>query len=89
MTIEYVAPLCVRGTASMRLSTLLAAGLTFALTIAAHAADCARPKELRFEVTGKIVRSEVGFTQGLEWRDGKLYESTGAVGGHSGLSTIA
>ena len=60
-----------------------------ALTVAAQAADCPRPKDLRFEVTGKIVRSEVGFTQGLEWRDGKLYESTGAIGGHSGLSTIA
>jgi len=56
---------------------------------AAHAADCPRPANLRFEVTGKIVRSEVGFTQGLEWRDGKLYESTGAVGNHSGLNTIA
>ena len=61
----------------------------FAFASAAHAADCARPTDLRFEVTGKIVRSEVGFTQGLEWRDGKLYESTGAVGGHSGLNTIA
>src|SRR5438270_12316165 len=61
--------------------------LTFAST--AYAADCARPKDLRFEVTAKIVRKEVGFTQGLEWRDGKLYESTGAVGGHSGLNTIA
>ena len=55
----------------------------------AHAADCARPAPLRFEVTGKIVRSEVGFTQGLEWRDGKLFESTGAVGDRSGLNTIA
>jgi len=66
-------------------------GFLFALTLtgAAHAADCARPKELRFEVTGKIVRSDVGFTQGLEWRDGKLFESTGAIGNHSGLSTIA
>src|SRR2546423_12075515 len=66
-------------------------GTLFALllTSAAHAADCARPKDLHFEVTGKIVRSEVGFTQGLEWRGGKLYESTGAVGGHSGLNTIA
>src|SRR3982751_5334289 len=59
------------------------------LATAAHAAECARPKDLRFEVTGKIVRSEVGFTQGLEWRDGKLYESTGAIGDHSGLNTIA
>jgi len=59
------------------------------LATPAHAADCARPAPLRFEVTGKIVRSEVGFTQGLEWRDGKLFESTGAVGGRSGLNTIA
>ena len=63
--------------------------ILLALTTAAHAADCLRPVNLRFEVTGKIVRSEVGFTQGLEWRDGKLYESTGAIGNHSGLATIA
>src|SRR3954447_11204743 len=49
----------------------------------ALAAECARPTPLRFEVQGKIVRSQVGFTQGLEWRDGKLFESTGAIGGHS------
>jgi glutamine cyclotransferase len=61
----------------------------FTLASTAQATDCARPKDLRFEVTGKIVRSEIGFTQGLEWREGKLYESTGAVGGHSGLNTIA
>src|ERR1043165_691970 len=62
--------------------------LAFAGAAAAHAADCPRPAQMRFEVTGKIVRSEVGFTQGLEWRDGKLFESTGAVGNHSGLNTI-
>src|SRR3954463_16057072 len=60
-----------------------------ALTAPAHAADCPRPANLRFELTGKIVRSEVGFTQGLEWRDGRLYESTGAIGNHSGLNTVA
>jgi glutaminyl-peptide cyclotransferase len=59
------------------------------LTAAAHAADCPRPANMRFEVTGKIVRSAVGFTQGLEWHDGKLFESTGAIGDHSGLNTIA
>ena len=65
--------------------------LLFALLAArmAHAAECPVAVPLRFEVTGKIVRSEVGFTQGLEWRDGKLFESTGAVGGRSGLNTIA
>lgn len=66
-----------------------AAVLTLLLAAPAHAAECARPAPLRFEVTGKIVRSEVGFTQGLEWRDGKLFESTGAIGGRSGLNTIA
>jgi glutamine cyclotransferase len=68
---------------------LLAAVLAFTSAHAALAQQCARPAQLRFEVTGKIVRSEVGFTQGLEYRDGKLYESTGAIGGHSGLATIA
>jgi glutaminyl-peptide cyclotransferase len=55
----------------------------------ARAADCPRAAPMRFEVTAKIVRSEVGFTQGLEFRDGKLYESTGAIGGRSGLNVIA
>jgi glutamine cyclotransferase len=66
-----------------------ALGLAFAFAVApAHAQTCPAPVPLRFEVSGKIVRSSVGFTQGLEWRDGKLHESTGAVGGHSGLNTI-
>jgi glutamine cyclotransferase len=43
---------------------------------------------MRFEVTSKIVRSRVGFTQGLEFRDGLLYESTGNVGGTTQLNTI-
>src|SRR5215212_8544739 len=55
----------------------------------AFAQGCPVAVPLRFEVTAKIVRSEVGFTQGLEWRDGKLFESTGAIGGRSGLNTIA
>ena len=72
----------------MRLKPLVLA-VSLALAGVAHAAECPRPAQLRFDVTGKIVRNEVGFTQGLEWRDGKLFESTGAVGNHSGLSTIA
>jgi glutamine cyclotransferase len=63
--------------------------LSAAAATAAHAQTCPAPVPLRFEVADKIVRSQVGFTQGLEWRDGKLFESTGAVGGHSGLNTIA
>src|ERR1041385_8387440 len=71
-----------------RIRTLAVIAACFAAT-PARGAECARPAPLRFEVTGKIVRSEVGFTQGLEWRDGKLFESTGAIGDHSGLNTIA
>jgi glutamine cyclotransferase len=43
---------------------------------------------MQFDVTSKIVRSRVGFTQGLEFRDGVLYESTGNVGGTTQLNTI-
>jgi glutaminyl-peptide cyclotransferase len=63
--------------------------LAIAIAAPARAADCPRATPMRFEVTAKIVRSEVGFTQGLEFRDGKLYESTGAIGNRSGLNTIA
>jgi glutamine cyclotransferase len=34
---------------------------------------CREPTTLRFNIAGKIVRSAIGFTQGLEFRDGKLY----------------
>jgi glutamine cyclotransferase len=43
---------------------------------------------LRFEIVGKIARKELGFTQGLEFRDGQLYESTGAVDGTTRLNVI-
>src|SRR5882672_11438864 len=74
-----------------RLTVIRSLCTGFALLAAspAVAGECARPTPLRFEVQGKIVRSQIGFTQGLEWRDGKLIESTGAIGGHSGLNVIA
>ena len=43
---------------------------------------------MQFDVRSKIVRSRVGFTQGLEFRDGVLYESTGNIGGTTQLNTI-
>jgi glutamine cyclotransferase len=49
---------------------------------------CADPALMQFEVTSKIVRSRVGFTQGFEFRDGVLYESTGNIGGTTQLNTI-
>ncbi len=50
---------------------------------------CGEPVALQFQVASKIVRSQVGFTQGLEFRDGLLYESTGNVGGTTQLNTIS
>jgi len=57
--------------------------------VSASAAECADAAPLRFESTGKISRSELGFTQGLEIRDGKLYESTGSIDGTSGVNVIS
>jgi glutaminyl-peptide cyclotransferase len=53
------------------------------------AQNCPAPATLRFTISEKIVRSAIGFTQGLEFRDGQLYESTGAIGGGSGLNVIS
>jgi len=56
---------------------------------AQEAQVCNDPGLMRFEPISKIVRSRVGFTQGLEFHDGKLYESTGSVGGTTQLNVIA
>jgi glutamine cyclotransferase len=64
--------------------------LSAALIAAPVAAqECATPHELAFEVEGKITRSQLGFTQGLEFRDGQLYESTGSYGGSTKLNLIS
>ena len=55
----------------------------------ALAQACAVPATLRFTISEKIVRGAIGFTQGLEFRDGQLYESTGAIGGRSGVNIIS
>ena len=50
---------------------------------------CREPTTLRFNIAGKIARSALGFTQGLEFRDGKLYESTGRIGGTTQFNVIS
>jgi glutaminyl-peptide cyclotransferase len=64
--------------------------LAFAASVAHAAAPaaCAEPRRLVFQVDGEIRRSAVGFTQGLEFRGGTLYESTGAIADNTKLSTI-
>jgi glutamine cyclotransferase len=67
---------------------VIAAMLIFCAMPGARAQVCSDPGLMQFDVTSKIVRSRVGFTQGLELRDGVLYESTGNVGGTTQLNTI-
>jgi glutamine cyclotransferase len=67
---------------------IVVAGLVTGAPAPAYAQMCTEPALMRFEVSSKIVRDRVGFTQGLEYRDGLLYESTGSVGGTSQLNTI-
>jgi glutaminyl-peptide cyclotransferase len=44
---------------------------------------------LRFNIVSQITRSEIGFTQGLEVHDDRLYESTGRIGGTTRLNLIS
>ena len=53
------------------------------------AQTCREPTPLRFEIAGEIERSELGFTQGLEVRDGQLYESTGRIAGTTRINVIS
>jgi glutamine cyclotransferase len=50
---------------------------------------CREPATLRFNIVDKITRSEIGFTQGLEVHNDRLYESTGRIGGTTRLNTIS
>src|SRR5688572_21532124 len=54
----------------------------------AAAEKCPVPKTLTFRVEGEIRRDAVGFTQGLEVRDGVLYESTGNFFGETRINRI-
>ena len=76
-------------------AAVLAAAATGAVVMlwggpdALNAQTCREPTPLRFEIASKIERSELGFTQGLEVRDGQLYESTGRIGGTTRLNVIS
>ena len=55
---------------------------------AAHAQGCPAPKPMTFQVESQIKRDVLGFTQGLEVRGDKLFESTGLIAGDTRLTTI-
>ena len=63
-----------QGLARSTTRLVIAAVLIFCAVPGARAQVCSDPALMQFDVTSKIVRSRVGFTQGLELRDGVLYE---------------
>jgi glutamine cyclotransferase len=68
--------------------TASALGAAAMSAMAALALECPSPQRLDFVVEKKITRSLTGYTQGLEFRDGRLYESTGPIKGETRLNII-
>lgn len=71
----------------------IAAGATllalYALSAGVQAsAACAPPTRIRFELMQTIARDKLGLTQGLEFHEGALYESTGRIDGTSQVNRI-
>jgi glutamine cyclotransferase len=67
-------------------SFLLASSL---LSEAAQAApSCPLAKTQSFHLVRQIHRSQPGFTEGLEWHDGAIWESTGDLFGESRINRI-
>ena len=59
------------------------------LSGAAYAApSCPSPKNLSFKVVRQLHRSQPGFTEGLEWHDGAIWESTGDLFGETRINRI-
>jgi glutamine cyclotransferase len=77
------------GTAALAISVAAGAFLLWGGPDTLSAQTCREPTPLRFEIASKIERSELGFTQGLEVRDGRLYESTGRIAGTTRINVIS
>jgi glutamine cyclotransferase len=77
------------GTVALAISVAAGAFLLWGGPDTLSAQTCREPTPLRFEIASKIERSELGFTQGLEVRDGQLYESTGRIAGTTRINVIS
>jgi glutamine cyclotransferase len=77
------------GTAALAIAIVAGGFFLWGGPDALNAQTCRDPVPLRFEIASKIERSELGFTQGLEVRDGQLYESTGRIGGTTRINVIS
>ena len=75
----------MRSSFALRIAIGLAAVL---MSGTALAQSCPAPKTMTFEVRSQMRRDILGFTQGLEVRGDKLFESTGAIAGDTRLTTI-
>jgi glutamine cyclotransferase len=51
-------------------------------------AACPLPKLMTFRVEKELRRDALGFTEGLEWHDGAIWESTGDLFGESRINRI-
>jgi len=77
--------------ALMRASLALSVAAGFAVALlssAAFAQSCPAPNTMTFQVDSQFRRDIRGFTQGLEVRGDKLFESTGSQVGDTRLTTI-
>jgi len=72
----------------MRIRLVAAFLCVFPAACALAQPACPAPRPMRFEVTEQVRRSAPAFTQGLEYRDGVLYESSGNVVGTSRVQRI-
>ena len=77
------------GTVALAISVAAGAFFLWGAPDTLNAQTCREPAPLRFEIASKIERSELGFTQGLEVRDGQLYESTGRIAGTTRINVIS
>jgi glutaminyl-peptide cyclotransferase len=77
------------GTAALAIAVVAGAFFLWGGPDTLSAQTCREPAPLRFEIASKIERSELGFTQGLEVRDGQLYESTGRIAGTTRINVIS
>jgi glutamine cyclotransferase len=74
---------------SLAFAVRIAAGVAATLVAgSAFAQSCPAPATMTFQVESQFKRTVLGFTQGLELRGDKLFESTGAIAGDTRLTTI-
>jgi glutaminyl-peptide cyclotransferase len=72
----------------MRTSLLVLLLLAIPAGCAQAQPACPAPRPMRFEVSGQVRRSDLAFTEGFEFHQGALYESSGDVFGTSRIERI-